>query len=166
MPKSYNIVLNSFFCTSDTLGNLTSDKNYYIDWSSIMPKGEYELTFSFIAEGNYITTQATLPLIYIDFLTASKVNATQTGFQASSSTFLGNVYSTYLDPNAHICYYRADQAFNNPIFLSNRPYDNLFNVKIVTNDNPPVPWVDQATIPVTMGPYVLNLHFKLLKEAV
>ena len=49
MARSYNIVVNSNFCTSGTSGNANNNKNYYIDWTSVMPKGRYELTFSFIS---------------------------------------------------------------------------------------------------------------------
>jgi len=165
MPQSFNVVINSNFCTTETAGNATNDKNYYIDWTSILPQGEYQLSFSFIAEGNQLTTLPTVPLIYIDFLTQGKIDAVQPSYQATSSNFLGMVYPIVFHNATNYNYFRADIQSNNPIYLSNRPYTNNFRVQILTNDNPPVPYVDQTAAPVSIAPYVLNLHFKLLKEA-
>ena len=89
MSKTYNVVINSNFCTSGTAGQLNSDKNYYIDWSAIMPQGEYEITFSFISEANILTSLANLPLIYVDFLSQANIDAVQPGYQATSAKFLG-----------------------------------------------------------------------------
>lgn len=165
MVKSYNVVVNSNFCTTGTAGNANSDKNYYIDWSAILPQGEYELSFSFISETNIVTSLATLPNIYVDFLSQANIDAPQPGFQATASQFLGNVFPINLDPNAHNTYFRADVNFNAPIFLVNRPFNNEFRVQIVTNDNPSVSWVDQANpTPQSISPYVMNLHFKLVKD--
>jgi len=75
------------------------------------------------------------------------------------------VYSSMFHQPTNYNYFRADTQFNNPIYLPNRPYTNNFRVQILTNDNPPVPYVDQTAVPVSIASYVLNLHFKLLKEA-
>jgi hypothetical protein len=166
MSKSYNVVVNSTFCTSDTALNLNSNKNYYIDWSAILPQGEYELTFSFISEGNTIANFVQLPLIYADFLSQANVDAVQSGFQGNSSNLLGTIFPINLDPNAHICFFRADSKFNPPIFLANRPYSNNFNIKVLSNDNPATPWIDEATMSASIGAYVMILHFTLLKKAI
>jgi len=162
--KSYNIVVNSNFCTSATAGNLNSDKDYYIDWTSVLPQGEYELTFSFISEAtDTINVLNNIPLVYIDFLSQANIDAVQPGFQATTSQFLGMLYPTLIHPASDSSFLRAEQSSNNPIFLVNRPYSNKFRVQILNNANPPVAWVDDATIPSPPAPYVMNLHFKLLK---
>ena len=35
--KNYNIVLNSNSCTTETAGNINTNKINYIDWSAILP---------------------------------------------------------------------------------------------------------------------------------
>lgn len=166
MSKSYNVVINSNFCTSGTAGQLNSDKKYYLDWSAIMPQGEYEITFSFISQANKLTSLANLPLIYVDFLSQANIDAVQPGYQATSAQFLGMLYPSVIHQPTDSSILRADRNSNNPIFLINRPHNNEFRVQILNNANPPIPWVDDAVAAVTIAPYVLNLNFKLLKKAV
>jgi hypothetical protein len=166
MVRSYNIVINSNFCTSGTSANANSDKNYYIDWSAVMPKGSYELTFSFLSKtADTITVLGNLPLVYVDFLTQGNIDATQPGFQASASTFLGMLFPTITHGATDSSILRAEQLTNSPIFLVNRPWNKEFRVQILNGANPPVAWVDDAAIPQPMPSYIMNLHFKLLKEA-
>jgi len=165
MPKSYNIVVNSNFCTTATSGNANSDKNYYIDWSAVMPQGEYELSFSFLSKtADAITTLNNIPLVYVDFLSQGNIEATQPGFQATASQFLGMLMPIMIHQPTDSAILRAEETTNNPIFLVNRPWNKEFRVQILNNANPPVPWVDDSTIPVGMPSYVMNLHFRLLKE--
>lgn len=163
MLQTYNVVINSVYCTTDTAGNVNSNKNYYIDWSAIMPKGSYELTFSFVAKGNFIQNFTNIPIVNIDFLSQANVDAVKPNYQATSSQVLGTLYPTNLDPTNKIGFLKADQSYNPPLYLVNRPHTNNFNVQIVNGANPPVFWVDDAATPVTVGAYVLILHFKLLK---
>jgi len=163
--RSYNIVLNSNFCTSGTSGNLNTDKNFYIDWSSVMPRGSYELSFSFISKAaDAITTLGNLPLIYVDFLSQANIDAPQPGFQATASQFLGMVFPIIIHQPTDSSILRAEINSNNPIYLVNRPFNNEFRVQVVNGNNPSVPWVDDTPVtPVSLPSYVLNLHFKLLK---
>ena len=157
--KNYNVVLNSTFCTTETATNVVTNRNYYIDWSAILPDKNFKLTFSFISESNTITTMENLPIITIDFLNQANIDICQTTYQATSSNILGLIFPSYLDPNAHVAYFRADKKFNNSIYLS-RPRQNNFNVKIITNGSPNILWVDDAAIPLPMGQYVLILSFE------
>ena len=160
MSKNYNVVLNSQYCTTDSSANLNTDKNYYIDWSAILPDKNFKLTFSFISESNYITDFKDLAIVTIDFLNQGNIDICQQTYQATSSNILGLLFPTYLDPNAHLAYFRADKNFNNPIYLS-RPRQNNFNVKIVDNNNPPLPWLDDnLTTPAAFANYVLILSFE------
>jgi hypothetical protein len=167
MNQSYNVVVSSNLCTPETAGNSNTNKNYYIDWSAILPQGELELTFSFISENNVVHTFLNLPMIYVDFLSQANVDLCQASYQATSSSFLGLVYPTNLDINAHYSYLRADKNFNQPIYLANRPYSNNFNIRILNNQANPSSWVDDTTpTPQDLGSYVIVFHFKLLKKSV
>lgn len=157
--KNYNIVLNSQYCTTDSLTNLVTNKFYYIDWSAILPDKNFKLTFSFISESNYVQTLIAIPIVTIDFLNQGNIDICQPTYQATSSNILGLIFPTYLDPNAHWAYFRADKNFNNPIYLS-RPRQNYFNVQINDNNKPPALWIDDAAIPLPMAHYVLILSFE------
>lgn len=167
MNQSYNVVVNSDVCTPETSGNPNTDKNYYIDWSAVLPQGEYELSFSFISGCNIIHEFLALPIIYADFLSQANIFACQPLYQAISTTQLGLIFPTNLDPNTHHAYLRADKNFNPPIYLANRPYSNQFNIRILNNSYPPFNWFDESTpVGLDIQRYVLILHFKLLKKAV
>lgn len=164
MP-TYNVILNSNFCTTETAGNTVNDKSYYIDWSSILPQGEYELSFNFISEGNIINTFPSLPLINIDFLGQGNIESCKPSYQATSSNILGVLYPTQFHQATDYVFFRAEKYSNTPVFLVNRPYNNNFKVHILNNANPPIPWVDQAAVPASINSYVMTLSFKLLKKA-
>jgi len=163
MPSkpTYNIVLNSNLCTAATAANTNSNKEYYVDWSAILPNKKFKLSYSFVSEGCYITTFLSLPLISSDILTPANIIQSQASFQSTSSSVLGLVFPTYLDPNAHIAYFRSDKNFNNEIYTP-RPFSNNFYVKIQTNANPPAFWVDETTVPfpADFPQYVLILSFE------
>jgi len=65
--KNYNVVLKSNFCTYDTAGNINTNKNYYVDWTAVLPNKNFKLTFNFISESNFVQSFTVLPLITIDF---------------------------------------------------------------------------------------------------
>ena len=157
--KNYNVVLNSQYSTTDTLLNNTTNKNYYIDWSSLLPDKKFKLSFTFMSETNFITQLNAIPLVTIDFLNQAYIDICQPQFQATSSNILGMLFCTYLDPNAHLAYFRADKNFNQPIYLS-RPSQNNFNVRVINNDNPPAFWTDDDPLHFTLGGYVLILSFE------
>ena len=162
MP-TYNVIVNSNFCTTETAGNDVNDKSYYIDWTSVLPQGEYELSFSFISEGNIINTFPSLPLINIDFLGQANIEAVQPSYQGTSSQILGCLYPTQFHQATDYVFFRAEKYSNAPVFLVNRPYNSNFRVQILNNANPPIPWVDQAAVPVSINSYIMTLSFKLLK---
>ncbi len=155
----YNVVLNSQYSTTETLTNDTVNKNYYIDWSAILPDKNFKLTFSFMSETNTITQLNAIPLITIDFLNQANIVLCQSKYQATSSNILGMVFCTYLNPTSSLAYFRADTNFNNPIYLS-RPRQNNFNVRVINNDNPPAFWTDDNPSLFTLGSYVLILSFE------
>ena len=160
--KNYNVVLNSNFCTNESATNINANKNYYINWSAILPDKNFKLTFSFISEGCEIISFGLIPIITIDFLNQGKQIASQqstTSYQSTSSNLLGLIFPTYLDPNGHKAYFRADRQLNNPIYIA-RPSQNNFNVRLSTNGNPATFWLDETSIPADFPQYVLILSFE------
>ncbi len=124
--KIFNVVINSSYCTTDSSGNTFSNKNYYIDWSSILPDKNFKLTFSFISESCQINTLVQIAIITIDFLNQANINICQPTYQATSSNILGLVFPAYLlSVNAPYTFLRADKNYNNPIYLSRPRQNNL-----------------------------------------
>lgn len=158
--KNYNVVLNSQFCTTDSTGNANTNKNYYIDWSAILPDKNFKLTFNFLSEANYITNMLFVPIVTIDVLNQGNIDICQSTYQATSSNILGLIFPTNLDSTTKLGYFRADRNFNNPIYLA-RPRQNLFNVRIINNNKPPDFWVDDSTPTAQpISSYVLILSFE------
>ena len=159
LNKMYNVILNSTYCTADTVLNTVNNKNYYIDWSAVLPDKNFRLTFSFVSEVNYIDTLTEIPMVSIDFLNQGNVNICQQKYQSTKSNILGIVFPINIDQTNKHAYFRADQSFNPPVYLA-RPRNNNFNVQIISNNNPPDLWLDDAILPDPIANYVLILSFE------
>ena len=71
-------------------------KGYTVDWSAIMPQGEYNLTFSFMAGHNDAGTGVTdFPLVFATFIPSSIKYQVQTEVTAYSSCVLGLLKPSY-----------------------------------------------------------------------
>jgi hypothetical protein len=163
--KFFNVVLNSFNCTTATQANANSNKSYYIDWSARMPQGVYHLSFTFQAEGNIIQNIPTVAVVYSDIVSSSSNMILPQSTVYSNTNILGTLYPTMIDPNGHVSYLRADQKSNPPIYLNNRPFNNEFIVQVQSNDLVPIPWVDETpTTPSPISAYILILQFELIRE--
>jgi len=165
MPKLYNVVLNSFNCTAETVANPNTNKSYYIDWSQKLPQGEYRLSFTFQSEGNIFQVINTVPVLYSDIVSSSSNTILPQAQVYNNTQILGCLFPTMIDPNAHVCYLRGSRDSNPPIHLNNRPFNNLFSVQVYNNDLAPSLWVDEtAPTPQSISHYILILHFELIKE--
>lgn len=161
---TYNVVLNSLNSTLETIANDTWNKSYYIDWSARMPEGKYRLSFTFISEGNKITAFQTIPVVYSNIVSSASNSILPQALVYQNTNILGTLYPTSIHTPSDGCCFRADLTSNPPIYLNNRPFDNLFNVQIFNNSVPPLSYLDEATIPANIGIYMLILHFELLQE--
>lgn len=163
--KLFNVILNSFNCTTATQANDNNDKSYYIDWSARMPQGEYKFSFTFQAEGNIINTIPTIAMVYSDIVSSSSNMILPQSTVYNNTNILGALFPTMVDPNAHVCYLKADRQSNPPIYLNNRPFNNEFRVQVQSNDLVPIPWVDEtAPTPAPISAYILIMQFELLRE--
>lgn len=161
----FNVVLNSFNCTTETAGNANNNKSYYVDWSSRMPKGQYNLSFTFQSEGVIITNITTIPTLYSDIVSSASNTLLPTAAVYNNTNILGTLTQIVTHPATNVCYLKADRNSNPPVYLNNRPFNNLFNIQVFSNDAVPIPWVDETTpTPLPLTPYVLILHFELIKE--
>ena len=162
---TYSFTFNSLYCTTATNANAPNLKSYRINWDSAMPEGKYLMTFTMITEFVDLTGGFNkLPGIYVNLL-ANNNQYYCLGQNTYKSEFIGNIYPTLIDPNAHINFLKADTMTNEPIFFNTRPNNNEITVSIFDNSNPKVLWVDSATPTPSVGAdYVLTLYFTLLEE--
>lgn len=161
---TYNVVLNALNSTLETIANDTWNKSYYIDWSARMPQGKYKLSFTFISEGNAITAFQTIPVVYSDIVSSSSNSILPQSTVYQNTNILGTLFPTSIHTPTNMCCFRADLNSNPPIYLNNRPFNNIFTVQIYNNSNPPLSYLDETTpTPQKIGLYVLILHFELLE---
>lgn len=161
--ERYNVILSSQNCTSATASNAENDKSYSVDWTSIMPEGEYLVSFTYHGCVNTIRTFQRLPLVWCDFgVSQNNVYSQATSF-AQRSINLGCLYPNLVDDTLHYSNLRADLTSNCPIYLQERPSIQELRVQILT----PLKalWLDDGVITeIEPGRYVLCLHFELLRR--
>jgi hypothetical protein len=161
--ERYNVILSSQNCTSATASNDNNDKSYSVDWTSIMPEGEYLLRFTYQGCINTIKTFQQLPLIWADFGVSQNNVYSQPVSFAQRSINLGCLYTTIVNPDSHYSTLRADLNSNCPIYLQERPSIQELRVQILTPLK--VAWIDDGiATQVPPGSYVLCLHFELLRR--
>jgi len=156
--RTYNFCLNSNFGT----GAPTASTKFFVDWS-IMPEGEYKVTFTFTSAvtttdlGNTVNA-----ILYLDVGqgSTSMIEASGTDNTYASigqrGSFLGCLrqisYSTTSD---FITFLYADINTNPPVYLFSRPRNTSVSVDIHTSS---------ATTNANFSPigaYVLTLSFEL-----
>lgn len=161
---TYNVVLNTLNSTLDTLANNNSNKSYYVDWSSRMPQGKYRLSFTFQAEANKVIDLTTIPVVYSDIVSSSSNSILPEATVYQNTNILGVLHPQVIHQSTNSCGFRATLDSNPPIYLNNRPFNNLFTVQILNNSVPPVAYLDEAGTPANIGTYMLILHFELIQE--
>ena len=148
------------FCLNSNLGGNTTitSSTFFVDWS-IMPEGEYKVSFTFTSAitatdlGN--TTNA---VIYLDLGQASS-SIIEPSSALSKNTYRGGFLgclrqTSYANATDFVTYLYADTVSNPPIYILNRPRNNSVSVDINTS----------ATSTTTnfspIGAYVLTLSFE------
>jgi hypothetical protein len=158
--ERYNVILSSQNCTSATSSNDNNDKSYSVDWTAIMPEGEYLVSFTYQGCVNTITTFQTLPLVWCDFGVSQNNVYSQASSFAQRSINIGCLFPTLHDEGLNYSYLRSNLTSNPPIYLQERPSIQELRVQILSPLK--VLWVDDASI--YPGRYVLCLHFELLRR--
>jgi hypothetical protein len=154
MGKVYNVVLNSSQGT--TVGdNRTVSFSY--DWSRL-PEKRYKLTFMFMTS-LFTTTNVNVCNIYMDLGQANTFfagNSTGT-LPTGGYNYLG--MTRYSGTGANNWLF-ADENFNVPHYLPNRPTANQFTVFLTNND------ANRSAYTATSYPgnYTLTLCFEELDD--
>jgi len=151
--KVVNVILNSNNKTSGT----NSNANYNIDWSAILKdKTAYRMHWTYVGQANTLTAASKLAQVQINFVMEQYLNRSST-LGAPSTFTIGVLRSAYLNGTINNLY--AGDNDNTPIYLANRPYNNTFNVQVLTNDATPIEWLDNAGTPAVNNNYMLTLCF-------
>lgn len=166
MGKIVNVILNSNNATSGTVNN---NLTYNIDWGAILtPNKPYRLHWTYVGQSNVITAASKVAQVQIDFQMEQYLNKSST-YGAPTSFTIGCLRTFYV--NGTINYLFADDNNNPPIYLNTRPFGNTFRVQVLTNDSPPVAWLDNTPVvvsppagPVENGDYILTLSFQEVDE--
>ena len=98
-----------------------------------------------------------LAVVMVDFQMEQYLNSSST-YGAPTTMTLGVLRSFYLNGTTN--YLFSDDSNNPPVYLKNRPGNNTFRVRVITNDAVPVAWTDNAGTPVANGNYILCLSFQ------
>ena len=152
--KVVNVIINSNNKVSGTNNNAV----YFINWGSILKeKTPYRMHWTYVGQPNTLTISSKLAQVTVDFQMEQYLNKTST-YGAPTTQTIGCLRSFYL--NGTVNYLFSDDNNNPPIYLQNRPYNDTFNVQVLTNDNPPVAWTDNAATPVVNNNYILTLSFE------
>lgn len=148
--QSFNLMINSqnYYFSS---GN-NNDQQYYFDWS-LIPNIPYNVHMTYVGELNDLSTLAELPLVYIDFGTSNstfEVGKVTTNY---SSQFVGFLRAERAVTSSFLY---AEDNTNPPIYLSGRPINNLFSVKIYSSNIPKTLYTPTTG---SLAEYVINLKF-------
>lgn len=155
--KIVNVILNS---NNALNGSTNNNATYNIDWASILKdRTPYKLHWTYIGQPNTLNASSKLAQIQIDFNCENYLNQNSINGAPTTNT-IGCLRSFYLNGTTN--YLFADDNNNTPIYFKNRPYNNTFRVKVLTNDATPTYWVDNAVTPVANGNYILTLSFQEL----
>jgi hypothetical protein len=148
--QSFNLIINSlnFHTTSGNNNDLT----YYFDWS-LIPDIPYNVHMTYVGELNDLSTLAELPLVYINFGTSQSTYEVGKVTTNYSSQFVGFLRAERAVTSSFLY---AEDNTNPPIFLSGRPINNLFTVKVFSNNIPRTLYNPTSG---SLAEYVINLKF-------
>ena len=150
IKKSFQVIFNSNYKVADSTN---VNANYYIDWSAILKDNqEYTMTWSYESQENTFTVDTKIATLNMN-LFANIFIANGTFFNGAINTQNIGV----LTQGNNGLY--ADINFNTPIHFNSRPNNNNVNIQILTNDNPPIEWTDNAVAPLGPNNYILILTF-------
>lgn len=145
--KVYTISLSSI----NGLPHVNNDNiNYAFDWN-VLPRGRYEVSFSFLSESNGYWGSGPFPQLFVDLGQINTFTTSQsTG--AMPTKFIGLLRpQTNLGPAVN---YTAVYTDNPPILIDSLPRTNIVNV-VISNRNGGV-WRDDSASTGYLGAMAAN----------
>jgi len=156
--KIVNVVLNS---NNKITGSVNNQAQYYVDWGAILQNNKkYKMHFTYMGQANTLTGTK-IATVFSDIQTNSNVT---TGNGAMSTQFMGYLKIQQYAPNINTNYLTAEDNTNVPLYLCNRPMNNLFTITINDNAATPVLFLDNAVVPVVNAAYIMVLSFQEIED--
>lgn len=146
MGRCYNVVFDS---SEPYIGGATpASDTYFVNWDAIMPDKAYKVSFSFMSEVALLTGTVVMGIQMN--LGGNDVYTCVSG-NSRTINYLGNAHSSDM---AALHYMNASVNDNPPIYLSQRPNNNVITVSLTNGAT--------NTLFTTPDPsdYVLILHFE------
>jgi hypothetical protein len=142
--SKYNIIINSNSRILDGNAN-SSNYQYTFDWS-LIPEGQYHLSFSFVSSEtvDHDTIAISLP----DLGVSRNIYITQLSTSQSSSSIIGFARSVVTSDTTSI--YFASAIDNPSIFVNSTPKSNTFSV-ILLDAQTDVPYDISASYKLTIS---------------
>jgi hypothetical protein len=147
MTRCYNIVIDSLF--PYVAGATIASNQYNINWASIMPDKPYKVTMSFSSASSVIVGDIIMGIQAN--LGGNDVYCNKQSY-AGTCNYLGTARCMNIGNQSH--YYDCSNVDNSPIYLQQRPNENMITVLLTNGIN--------STAYATPVPsnYVLILHFE------
>ena len=158
MGKIYTVVLNSQI--SQTATTAIAYEQFYNDWS-VLPECKYKVGFTFTsAQGTVVPPNTAGINVYIDLGQGANVEIASSSLSNQgtvyASSFLGSLeLRSITNATTGLSFFYAGTTTNYPIFLDNRPRNNLIQVSIATNGANPT-----FLTSTLMGQYTLILSLE------
>lgn len=146
--KTFIVQLN----TASKTGGNNNTASYIFDWS-ILPDIPYNIYFAFVSSDSnaYVGATSVTASIYIDLMATGTTYTASTVFASSVTSYIGSLRKT-ISSGANY-YLFADKFTNPPIYISGRPRNNTFTVRILSDTG--------GVFDVSMlGSYILTLYFE------
>ena len=153
--RIYNFCLNSNFGGNSPITSST----FFVDWS-VMPEGEYKVSFTFTSAVTATDLGNTAnAVIYLDLGQAS-TSIIESSAALSSNTYRGGFLgclrqTSYTITTEYVTSLYADTVTNPPVYILTRPRNNNVSVDIHTSST------TTTTNFSPIGAYVLTLSFEL-----
>ena len=158
MGKIYTVVLNSQI--SQTITTAIAYESFYNDWSMI-PEGRFKVGFTFTsAQGTVVPPNTSCVNVYIDLGQGANVEIASSSLSNQGATypglFLGSLELRSITNVANgLSFFYAGTTTNYPIYIDNRPRNNLITVAMATNGASPT-----YLTSTLMGQYTLILSLE------
>jgi hypothetical protein len=146
MGRCFNVVLDSSL--PYVAGATTASDSYFVNWDAIMPDKPYKVSFSFMSEIALVTGTVVMG-IQVNLGGGDVYNCVSGN--SRTLNYLGSAHSSDI---AALHYMNAGFNDNPPIYLSQRPNNNVVTVSLTNGTS--------QTLFTTPNPsdYVLILHFE------
>ena len=156
-------IFNFYISSDEKTSGTNNDANYFIDWSSILPRGMYKCMYTFHTCITNIYNGANGDKLYPALLHINmgcNSNFFYSNDKIRNTNIVGFLkWNSYLD-NLGNGYLYSDINNNSPFYFNNGIFNNFINIKITKYDGYTL-WIDSNN--EEPEDYVICLTFELME---